>query len=72
MDGTFNLLSKVVDLRGTLRTEGKLPDATSGFKSVLLKIATPFLRSHKLTTVPFKIEGNASNPSVGLNFGGRK
>ena len=72
MDGTFNLLSKVVDLRGPLRTEGRLPDATSGFKSVLLKIATPFLRSHKLTTVPFKIEGNASNPSVGLNFGGRK
>lgn len=72
MNGTFNLLSKWVDIRGTLRTEGKLPDATSGFKSVLLKIATPFLKKQKLTVVPFRIKGDASNPSVGLDLGGRK
>jgi hypothetical protein len=70
MNGSFNLLSKQIDIRGILRTEGKLSDTATGFRSVLLKVATPFLSKQKMTVVPFKIEGTASRPAIGLDLHG--
>ena len=68
MNGTFNLLEKIVDIHGKLVTDGKLPDTTSGLKAVLLKVATPFMKKKQTTVVPFAIKGSASNPSIGLDL----
>jgi hypothetical protein len=68
MTGLYNLIPKTVDIHGTLRTEGTLSDASLGFKALLLKVATPFLKKSRTTVVPFVITGKASNPSVDLDL----
>ncbi|HWD99210.1 MAG TPA: hypothetical protein VG345_09240 [Bryobacteraceae bacterium] len=68
--GEFNIVSKAVDLRGVLATTGKLSDGTTGFKSILLHVARPFLAIHskgKITTVAFTIQGAASHPVLSLS-----
>ena len=69
MEGTYNLLAKKVNIRGTLQTRGKLSDAGSGFKAVILKAVTPFLKKQHTTVAPFSITGTASNPSIDLDLG---
>ncbi len=66
MRGTFNLLNDAVDIQGVLETDGKLSDATSGFKSLFLKVATPFMKKNRVTVLPFNIKGTSSNPQIGL------
>jgi hypothetical protein len=68
MAGTFQLIPKTVDIHGTLRTTGTISDASTGFKAMMLQVATPFLKKKNTTVVPFVITGNASNPSVGLDL----
>lgn len=68
MAGTFELIPRTVDIHGSLRTTGSISDATTGFKAMMLKVATPFLKKKNTTIVPFAITGNASNPSVGLDI----
>ena len=72
LEGTFNLLSEAVDIRGLLETQGKLADATSGFKALILKVATPFMKKNRVTSVPFAIKGTASNPQFGLDLDGKR
>jgi hypothetical protein len=68
MAGTFELISRNVDIHGTLRTTGSISDASTGFKAMMLKVATPFLKKKTTTVVPFAITGTASNPLVGLDI----
>jgi hypothetical protein len=68
MAGTYNLIPKTVDIRGALRTDGTLSDATSGIKALMVKVATPFLKKKSTTVVPFAISGSSSNPSIGLDL----
>jgi hypothetical protein len=68
MSGTCKILPGDLDIHGTLRTTGTLSDATSGFKALLAKIATPFLKKNNTTVVPFTISGTGANPSVGLDL----
>src|ERR1700691_2077179 len=68
MNGTYNLIPQTVDIRGTLRTDGTLSDATSGVKALMVKVATPFLKKKHTTIVPFAIGGTASHPSIGLDL----
>jgi hypothetical protein len=73
LHGTFGLISKKVDLHGKLQTTGAPADATSGFKSLLLKVITPFLKKKPaVTVVPFKITGTYDHVSVGLDLGAKK
>ncbi len=72
MRGAFNLLDNTVDLRGVLHTSGDLSDATSGFKALVLKVVTPFMRRKRVTTVPFILRGPAANPSFSLDFDGKR
>jgi hypothetical protein len=72
MRGTFNLLNKGLDVRGVLETDGKLADATSGFKALVLKVVTPFMRKNRVTVVPFTIKGTASQPLFGLDLDGKR
>jgi hypothetical protein len=70
--GTYNLLDRKVDLHGMLYTEGKLSDTTSGFKALVLKAVSPFLKEKSITVVPFSISGTAHDPSFGLDFAGKR
>jgi hypothetical protein len=72
MGGTFNLLSKALDIQGVLRTDGKLSDGTSGFKAMILKVVTPFMRKNRVTIVPFNVRGTAANPRFGLDLDGKR
>jgi hypothetical protein len=72
IEGTFNLVDKNLNLRGLLRTSGKLSDTQSGFKSVVLKAVSPFLKKKSITVVPFIITGTSSNPSFALDLDGKR
>jgi len=72
MDGIFNLLSKEVDLKGTLKTEGKVSDTQSGFKAFAVKLITPFLKKQHTTFVPFEIKGPYGQVTARLDLGGQK
>ncbi len=73
LGGTYNLVNYKVDLHGTLVTTGQPGDATTGFKSFLVKALTPFFkRRNAEKVVPFKITGNYSDPRVDLDMGSKK
>jgi hypothetical protein len=65
LNGTFDLITQKVDLRGMLYMDAKLPEATSGIKSFLLKAIDPFLKKnrHGGAKVPVSITGTYRNPS---------
>ena len=63
--GTFDLTSEKVDLRGMLFMDAKLPQATSGIKSFLLKAIDPFLKKNRRggAKFPVSITGTYQHPS---------
>jgi hypothetical protein len=65
--GTYNLLNKTIDLRGVLHTQGKLSDTTSGFKAIVLKGLSPFLKKKSVTVVRFTIKGTSAHPVFALD-----
>jgi hypothetical protein len=72
IEGTYNLLNKRLNLKGVLQTSGKLGDTTSGFKSVVLRALTPFLKKKSITVLPFVISGTSSDPKFELNLAGKR
>jgi hypothetical protein len=70
--GTYSLLNKTVKLEGVLRTNGKLSDTTSGFKAVVLKAVSPFLKKKSTTVVPFTVGGTSTQPSFALDLDGKR
>jgi hypothetical protein len=68
MSGTYNLLNEQIDLHGTLKTEARLSQDTSGIKSVLLKPFDPLFKGKKGgAEVPVKITGTYQNPQFGFD-----
>jgi hypothetical protein len=65
MNGTFDLITQKVDLRGMLYMDAKLPEATSGIKSFLLKAIDPFLKKNRRggARIPVSIRGTYQKPS---------
>jgi hypothetical protein len=73
LSGTYNLLNEQIDLHGTLTTNGKLSDTTSGFKSLMLKAINPFFKKKAgVKIIPFKITGTYGHPDVALDLGRKK
>jgi hypothetical protein len=73
LHGTYHLITHNVDLHGTLRTTGNISDTTSGFKALLLKLITPFLKKKaSMKVVPFKITGTYEKPNVSLELTGKR
>jgi hypothetical protein len=71
--GTYGLIDYKINLHGTLLTTGNPSDATKGFKSLMVKVITPFFRKkHAAKVVPFKITGSYSNVNMSLDLGRRK
>jgi AsmA-like C-terminal region len=69
MSGTYHLITRTVDLRGTVYVQEKLSQTTKGIKSFLLKALDPFFRKKKhLSVVPVRITGTYGHTSVGLNL----
>ena len=64
LHGTFDLASEKIDLHGMLLMEAKLPQATSGIKSFLLKAIDPFLKKNKRggAKFPVSITGTYQHP----------
>jgi hypothetical protein len=73
LDGTYNLVNYKVDLHGILVTTGQPGDATTGFKSFIVKAISPFFKKRKSEKiVPFKMTGTYGNPTLSLDFGDKK
>lgn len=66
--GTYGLRDERLDFHGTLRLQAKLSQATSGFKSFLLKPFDPFFRKNGKTVLPIRVTGTRGQPSFGLDF----
>jgi hypothetical protein len=65
LNGNYDLLSKRIDFQGYVKLQTELSKATTGVKSVLLKIVQPFTKSKagKGSVVNLKVTGTYHNPS---------
>lgn len=69
LQGTYNLVNYKIDFHGTLVTAGQPGDATTGFKSFVAKVLTPFYRKKKQDKiVPIKLTGTYANPAFSLDL----
>jgi hypothetical protein len=70
MTGKYSLDGATFDLHGLLKTDAKLSQMTTGWKSILLKVVDPFFHKHGAgAEIPFKITGTRSEPHFGLDLG---
>jgi AsmA-like C-terminal region len=71
--GTYDLISEKIDLHGTLTMEAELSEASTGFKSVLLKPLNRFFKKkYAGSEVGVHLTGTYRNPSFGTSLTGRK
>jgi AsmA-like C-terminal region len=68
LSGTYNLLNERINLHGTLRMDSSISHATTGLKSVLLKVLNPVLKKKRSagSVLPVRITGTYRQPSFGL------
>jgi hypothetical protein len=73
MQGTYNLITETIDLRGTLRTDSEPSNTTHGIKALMLKVLDPFFKKkHAGYVMPVKITGTYEHPSFGLDLSDRE
>ena len=66
--GTFNVETKDINLRGLLRTDVKLSDATTGFKAFVMKVIEFAKNKHKQgAVVPVRITGKYGKPAFKID-----
>jgi hypothetical protein len=69
MQGTYDLINENINLYGTLKTESEPSNATSGVKSLMLKVLNPFFKKKRAGYVmPVKITGTYEHPLFGLDL----
>lgn len=69
LGGTYSLLNYTTNLYGVLTTEGNVSNATTGFKSFILKVMNPFFkRKHHAKVVGFKLSGRYGNTNMMLDL----
>jgi hypothetical protein len=70
LGGTYAMAQQTMDLHGKVKMQAKLSQTTTGFKSVLLKLADPlFSKGGGGAVLPIKITGPAQHPHYGLDIG---
>ena len=70
LHGSYNLRSQEMNFEGDLLTDATLADMTSGFKSLLARLAQPFFRREGGgTRLPIRISGTRGKPEFGLDLG---
>src|SRR5690242_681253 len=68
MEGTYDLISERVNLRGTLHMVAKLSKATTGVKSFLIKLINPFTNKDKpRKPIHFRITGTYAKPDYSVS-----
>lgn len=72
LQGTYNLITENIDLRGTLRTDSEPSNTTHGMKALILKVLDPFFKKkHAGYIMPVKITGTYEHPAFGLDLSDR-
>jgi hypothetical protein len=67
LNGTYGLLNREMDFRGSARLIAKISQTTTGWKSFLLKAVDPiFKRKNVGAEIPLRITGTPDKPSFGL------
>jgi hypothetical protein len=69
VQGTFDLLTKALNLNGLLTTTGQVREAESRWKSLLLLVGRPFLairRNRRTTYLAFHIKGTSRKPAFSV------
>lgn len=67
LTGNYGLRSEKINFQGHVQLEGKVSQMTTGWKSLLLKMADPFFKKENgHTVVPVKIGGTKSDPRFGF------
>jgi hypothetical protein len=70
LTGRYTLGNGELDFAGTLRTDAKVSQMTTGIKSLLLKLADPFFRKDGAgAVIPIKVSGTRDEPKFGLDPG---
>jgi hypothetical protein len=70
LKGDYALLGEKLDFAGSVRTDAKVSQMTSGVKSFFLKIADPiFKKKGAGAVIPIKISGTREDPKFGLDVG---
>lgn len=70
LSGSYGLRGGEIDFSGTLRTEAKVSQMTTGIKSFFLKLADPFFKKKGAgAVIPIKISGTREEPKFGLDRG---
>jgi hypothetical protein len=68
MRGTYDLVSERINLHGTLHMSAKPSEATSGVKSFLLKLISPFTKKDKRhRPISFRISGTYDRPEYSVS-----
>lgn len=69
MNGRYSLDGSTFDFHGLAKTDAKLSQMTSGWKSLLLKPVDPFFEKHgNGAEIPFKITGTRAEPHFGVDL----
>ena len=69
LSGSYNLRSETMNFTGDLLTDASLADMTSGFKSLLARVAQPFFRRPGGgSRIPIRIAGPRGKPEFGLDM----
>lgn len=67
--GSYGLVSEQIRFEGTVRTEAKVSEMTTGVKSALLKVFDPLLsRRNAGTVVPVEISGTREDPKFDVKI----
>jgi len=70
LSGTYGLVSEHIDFAGTVFTEARISEMTTGFKSLLLKpVDLLFKWDGGGSAIPIKITGTRNAPAFGLDKG---
>jgi hypothetical protein len=68
--GEYSLDGQTFDFHGMLKTDAKVSQMTTGWKSILLKPVDPFFHKHGAgAEIPFKVTGTRQAPKFGLDLG---
>ena len=69
--GSYGLVSEQIDFEGAVRTQARLSQMTTGYKSLLLKIIDPlFARKDAGTVFPIHVSGTRAHPQFGVDLKG--
>ncbi|HEY6328553.1 MAG TPA: AsmA-like C-terminal region-containing protein, partial [Blastocatellia bacterium] len=70
LSGTYGLVDDQIDFTGTVSTDAKVSQMTTGIKSVFLKVADPLFKKHGAgAVIPLHITGTGDSPKYKVELG---